>query len=131
MARLMFAALAALAGSAQAADGDMAFNGYVEQFQQRAPAHAWRNAWMSWGTGVYAARSADEVLAECLRVYSRDVLDRGYWINAWVGDAPGYSAGNPLLAVAPGYGATLRSELVAEPVPPTRAAAPWFLAWQK
>jgi len=106
--RLVLLAAATAAGPAFAADGDQSFNAALEQYQRRVPADEWQNAWMSWGPGLYAAQSADEIITATLRIYTRDVLDRGYWINAWVGDAPGYSWGNPLFAVSPGSGVSSR-----------------------
>ncbi|WP_372524516.1 hypothetical protein [Piscinibacter sp.] len=108
--RLALLATAVMAGPASAADGDESFNALLEQYQHRpvAAADEWQNAWMSSGTGRYAAKSADEILTATLRIYTRDVLDRGYWVNAWVGDAPGYDSGNPLLAITPGLGVTSR-----------------------
>jgi hypothetical protein len=91
---------------AQAADSDVSFNAVIEQYSHSGNvAGTWDNAYMPWATGRYAARSADEVLTATLRIYTRAVLDRGYWVNTWV-DVPGYDSGNPLLAVAPGSGIT-------------------------
>jgi hypothetical protein len=102
---LVMAAGVLSAAPARAADGDATFNGMIEQFRQRAPSEQWVNPYMASGTGrSVETRSADEILTATLRVYTRDVLDRGYWVNHWVDGAPGYDAGNPLLAVAPGTG---------------------------
>ena len=93
-----------------AADGDKSFNAAIEMHHfHSGSTDEWQNKLMASGTGRYATQSADEVLTAALRVYSRDVLDRGYWVNAWVDGAPGYDSGNPLLAVAQGTGVTLRS----------------------
>jgi hypothetical protein len=90
----------------QATDGDISFNAAVEQYSRSSMVSGtWDNALMPWATGRYAAHSADEVLTATLRIYTREVLDRGYWVNSWV-DVPGYDSGNPLLAVAPGSGVT-------------------------
>jgi hypothetical protein len=92
--------------SAQAAESDITFNAAVEQYSHSSTVSGtWDNALMPWATGRYAAHSADEVLTATLRIYTREVLDRGYWVNTWV-DVPGYDSGNPLLAVAPGSGVT-------------------------
>jgi hypothetical protein len=91
---------------AQAADSDVSFNAAIEQYSHSSMASGtWDNALMPWATGRYSASSADEVLTATLRIYTRAVLDRGYWVNTWV-DVPGYDSGNPLLAVAPGSGVT-------------------------
>jgi hypothetical protein len=110
MMRLAVLATAAVsAAPASAADGDESFNAMVEMHRfGSTAADEWQNPLMASGTGRYATQSADEVLTAALRIYTRDVLDRGYWVNAWVGDAPGYDSGNPLLAIAPGTGVTLR-----------------------
>ena len=94
--------------SALAADNDDSFNTHVGQYRGKSVnVDEWQNQLMPSGTGRYARQSADEVLTATLRVYTREVLDRGYWVNQWVGDAVGYSWGNPLLAVAQGSGVTL------------------------
>jgi hypothetical protein len=109
LTRLALLATALGAGPVSAADTDASFNALLEQYQHRPmAADEWRNAMMPSGTGRYDPRSADEVLTATLRIYTRDVLDRGYWVNAWVGDAPGYDSGNPLLAVVPGSGVSLK-----------------------
>jgi hypothetical protein len=103
---LALVAAAAIAGPAGAADGDVSFNAMLEQFQRRTGEYEqWRNAMMPSGTGI-ATQSADDVMTAMLRGYTREALDHGHWLNAFVGDAPGYAVGNPLLAVAPGAGTT-------------------------
>lgn len=51
------------------------------------------------------AKSADTVMAATLAGYSRVLVDRGGWLNPYV-DTRTYDAGHPLLASAPGDGAT-------------------------
>jgi hypothetical protein len=109
MGALVIAAAALHSPGVRAADGDDSFNGLMEQYRGRPAVTAqWQNTLMPTGTGEDATRSADEVLTATLRIYTRDVLDRGYWVNEWVDGATGYDAGNPLLAVGTGSGVTLK-----------------------
>jgi hypothetical protein len=109
MGALVFAAAGLNSPGVRAADGDDSFNGLMEQYRGRPAVTAeWQNPLMPAGTGEYALRSADEILTATLRIYTRDVLDRGYWVNEWVDGATGYDAGNPLLAVNTGSGVTLK-----------------------
>lgn len=109
---LLLLAAGLSAGQALAADDDTTFNALMEQYRGRpANVDEWQNPLMPSGTGRYASQSADEVLTATLRQYTREVLDRGYWINPWVGEAVGYSWGNPLLAVSQGSGVTMRVAL--------------------
>lgn len=104
------AVVAAVAFPARGADGDETFDAAIERFRYRSVVvDEWQNNLMASGTGRYSSQSADEVLTAALRDYTRDVLDRGYWVNAWVNGAPGYDSGNPLFAVAQGEGVTLRA----------------------
>lgn len=100
------AACFAAPGAALAGAADAALDRAVGALRQDAGARgAWVNAWMPHGTGRYAAESADRILTATLRVYTREVLDRGGWINPFMG-ARHYDAGNALLAVRPGEGVT-------------------------
>lgn len=104
----VFGAATVMAGPVSAADSDKTFNAAIEMYHfHSASTDEWQNKLMASGTGRYATESADVVLTAALRIYTRDVLDRGYWVNAWVEGAPGYDSGNPLLAVAQGSGVTL------------------------
>lgn len=66
----------------------------------------------TWSNPIAAAtsdedgtKSADTVMAATLAGYSRALLDRGGWFNPYVNTRT-YDAGHPLLASAPGDGAT-------------------------
>lgn len=65
----------------------------------------WENTYMAHGTGEYSASSADEIFTATLRIYTREVLDRNGWVNAWV-TSPGYDTPNLLIRVAQGEGVT-------------------------
>lgn len=65
----------------------------------------WVNPMMPAATGAAPAQSADQQLQHRLAGYTRDLLDRGGWRNAWVADSH-YAAGEPLLAAAVGAGVT-------------------------
>jgi hypothetical protein len=106
VAALALLAGASITGQAAAACGDADFDLEVRTFHHSSEVRgAWTNPYMPHGTGNDATASADEVLAGILAGYTRDVLDRGGWFNAWVA-SPGYDAGNPLLAVRQGEGVT-------------------------
>jgi hypothetical protein len=106
---LVFTAAALHTTNLRAADGDDSFDALMEQYRGRPVAsYEWQNPLMASGTGNYSSPSADEILTATLRIYTRDVLDRGYWVNEWVDGATGYDAGNPLLAVDTGSGVTLK-----------------------
>lgn len=67
---------------------------------------AWVNALLPQAAGNYVAvASADEKFMRQVAYYTRDMLDRGGWTNAFVGDDH-YAAGHTLLAVRVGEGAT-------------------------
>lgn len=67
----------------------------------------WSNPLAPEATGAPSApRSADEIMNEQIAHYSRQVLDQGGWVNAWV-PGPGYDVGNPLFAVRPGDGVSM------------------------
>ena len=65
----------------------------------------WRNPLMPLATGQEPGPSADEVLTAIVSSHTRINFDRGGWGNPYV-PAPGYDAGNVLLAVPPGSGIT-------------------------
>lgn len=65
----------------------------------------WRNSMMLDATGRDEPRSADLRMAGLVSSYTRDVFDRGGWMNPYV-DAPGYDVGNVLFVVRPGDGVT-------------------------
>lgn len=89
--------------------GDASFNRVVGQHAHGDTSRGvWNNAMMAHGTGRYAVASADEVLQKSLLVYTRSMLDRNGWVNAYVGGS-GYDGGNSLVTVALGYGITTRA----------------------
>ncbi len=98
------ASLFAIGTPSFAAEGNATLEGAVAELRTVPPDRGeWTNRYMSHGTGRYSAASADEILTATLRIYTRQVLDRGGWVNAFVSN-PGYDAGNPLLAVRAGEG---------------------------
>jgi hypothetical protein len=100
------ASLFAIGTPSFAAEGNATLEGAVAELRTVPPDRGeWTNRYMSHGTGRYSAASADEILTATLRIYTRQVLDRGGWVNAFVSN-PGYDAGNPLLAVRAGEGVT-------------------------
>ncbi|HEY6898364.1 MAG TPA: hypothetical protein VI279_13975 [Rhodocyclaceae bacterium] len=106
-AAIALTAGAIFSGSALAASGDDAFNRVAQHYAGlRQPGFV--NAYMPHGTGQYAAESAEKVLAGILIAYTRELLDRSGWVNPWV-SAPGYAAGNLLLAARIGEGITTRT----------------------
>ena len=69
----------------------------------------WINALAPAASGDYVAvaeaTSADDKFMRQIAYYTRDMLDRGGWLNAFIADDH-YAAGNRLLAVAVGEGVT-------------------------
>jgi hypothetical protein len=125
---LVFTAASVHTSNVYAADGDVSFDALMEQYRGRpVAASQWRNELMAAGTGDYSSQSADSILTATLRIYTRDVLDRGYWINSWVDGASGYDSGNPLFAVIPGSGVTIRvARLGSELITAGAATKPLF-----
>jgi hypothetical protein len=104
-----------------AAQGDATLEGAVAELRtEPLDRGEWTNRYMSHGTGRYSAASADELLTATLRIYTRQLLDCGSWVNTLV-SSPGYDAGNPLLAVRAGEGVTTVAS-------PSRLPAPQVLA---
>ena len=104
-----------------AAQGDATLQGALAELRTVSPDRGeWTNRYMSHGTGRYSAASADELLTATLRIYTRQLLDCGSWVNALV-SSPGYDAGNPLLAVRAGEGVTTVAS-------PSRLQAPQVVA---
>jgi hypothetical protein len=100
------ASLFAIGTPSFAAQGDATLEVAVAELRTVPPDRGeWTNRYMSHGTGRYSATSADEILTATLRIYTRQVLDRGGWVNAFVSN-PGYDSGNPLLAARTGEGVT-------------------------
>jgi hypothetical protein len=107
-AALALALVAGAVGAGQdaVACGDGDFNQEVRSLRQASATRGvWYNTLMPAGTGRYASASADQVLGAILVSYTRQVLDRGGWLNV-VMATQGYAAGNPLLAVRAGEGVT-------------------------
>lgn len=75
----------------------------------RRPDAKWTNAMLPQASGDYVAvaegTSADDKFMRQIAFYTRDMLDRGGWVNAFIADDH-YAAGNTLLAVAVGEGVT-------------------------
>lgn len=85
----------------------------------------WVNPILPAATGTEAGPSGDQLLQQRLAGYTRELLDRGGWRNAWVAQAH-YAAGEPLLAVAVGAGVTSGS--AAAPALPDLPALPRLVA---
>ena len=73
------------------------------------PEARWVNAMLPEASGDYAAvaegTSADDSFMRQVAFYTRDMLDRGGWVNAFIADDH-YAGGNTLLAAAVGEGVT-------------------------
>jgi hypothetical protein len=73
------------------------------------PEVRWTNAMLPRASGDYVAvaegTSADDKFMRQIAFYTRDMLDRGGWANAFITDDH-YAAGNTLLAAAVGEGVT-------------------------
>lgn len=91
---------------------DRAMNRLVQGY--RRPDAKWINALLPAVAGDYVAvaegSSADEKFMRQIAYYSRAMLDRGGWVNAFVDDGRNgtYATGNALLAVRIGDGLTSR-----------------------
>jgi hypothetical protein len=124
------ASLALLTGAMPAAaqtagpaiNADAAMNHHLLQEYKNLGPRTWVNPMMPAATGNDGAPalSADLRLQRQVASYTREMLDRGGWRNAWAaGDH--YAAGEPLLAAAVGAGVT--STGAAEPMVPRHLAA--------
>lgn len=116
-------AMPAAAGEAQPEADSAGFHARLMQqlreFQQRALQPEWVNRWapgLSATAPAAVPESADRRLQAIVAMYTRDRLDRGGWVNPWVGDGND-AAGEPLLAVAVGSGVTTRGEPARQPAP--------------
>ena len=73
--------------------------------------HQWVNALVPRASGDFEAAaegtSADDAFMRQVAYYTRDMLDRGGWVNAYVDDSH-YASGNALLTVRVGDGVTTR-----------------------
>jgi hypothetical protein len=86
---------------------DAAMDLHLSQHYKNLGQRTWVNLMMPAATGsdAAAAVSADQLLQQRLASYTRELLDRGGWRNAWAaGDH--YAAGEPLRAAAVGTGVT-------------------------
>lgn len=73
------------------------------------PEAKWVNALLPGAAGDYVAlASADAGFMRQVAYYTREMLDRGGWVNAFVADDH-YATGNLLLAAAVGEGVTGRA----------------------
>ncbi len=99
---------------AQAAPADEQLDASVQQLHNVLAQGAWQNPWMPEGTGAYAVvqPSGDLTIQAIFAGYSRALLDRGGWTNPYVSEDH-YAAGEPLLAVRIGEGATTRTAAIA------------------
>lgn len=112
------AAAAGESPGAEAASFDLRLTQQLREFQNRAQQPEWVNPWL---TGLRTSvpepvpASADRRLNALVARHTRAALDRGGWSNPWV-VGPAYAAGEPLLAVAVGGGATTLGEPHGAPV---------------
>lgn len=91
-----------------AAPGDDPLVAQARQIMDRFPDRGtWSNAMMPTASDGRDEQSADTVMSSVLAGYTRALLDRGGWTNAYV-NTGSYDAGHPLLAVALGDGAGTR-----------------------
>ena len=92
---------------ARAESADIALERLTRSYGR--PDAKWVNAMLPAASGDYVmvaeARSADEGFMRQVAFYTRDMLDRGGWANAFISDDH-YAAGNRLLAVRVGEGVT-------------------------
>jgi len=99
---------------AHAYSGGAAFEQVAQSYAANAR-HQWINALLPQASGDFIAvsegASADAAFIRQVAYYTRDRLDRGGWINAYVDDGRDglYATGNALLAVRVGDGATTRA----------------------
>ena len=100
---------AALPAHAGSSDAD--FN-QVSQSYRAGAEHKWINPLLPQAAVDYAAEgtSADAAFMRQVAYYTRDMLDRGGWVNAFIDDGYNgtYATGNALLAVRVGDGLTSR-----------------------
>lgn len=100
-------AFAQLASSAPSAvtSADAAMEHHLGTEYKNLGLRTWVNPILPAATGSDTGPSGDQLLQQRLVSYTRELLDRGGWRNAWVTEAH-YAAGEPLLAVAVGAGVT-------------------------
>jgi len=101
----------AMPAAAQMAGGattgaDAAMERHLRRDYKNLGQRTWVNSMMPAAAGAAApAVSADQQLQQQVAGYTRDLLDRGGWRNAWAANNH-YAAGEPLLAAAVGTGVT-------------------------
>ena len=100
--------------------GDALMNQHLGTRYKGLERSAWVNKLMPAGVGEAPVQMAsfDQQVQQMLAGYTREMLDRGGWRNAFVTEDH-YAAGEPLLAAAPGEGISTRSNgdtLQARPV---------------
>ncbi|NMG28538.1 hypothetical protein [Aromatoleum evansii] len=95
--------------STAAVSAEPAADPLVTQARQTMDGFAERGTWSNPLAAAMrhedGTQSADTVMTATLAGYSRALLDRGGWLNPYVKTRT-YDAGHPLLASAPGDGAT-------------------------
>lgn len=94
-------------GPARAESADAALERLTRSYGR--PEAKWVNAMLPEASGDYVAvaegASADDQFMRQVAFYTRDMLDRGGWVNAFIDDDH-YAGGNTLLAAAVGDGVT-------------------------
>lgn len=104
----------AAAAPASAATADATLDQVSHSYHASAE-HKWNNALLPQASGDFVAHnpgtSADFAFMRQVAYYTRDMLDRGGWVNAFVKDGANgrYASGNVLLAVRVGDGVTSRA----------------------
>lgn len=95
-------------------------HGYQQLLSQR---DQWINHWMPAATGSqpHTGASADQRMVAIIASYTREVLDRGGWVNSVLTNSE-YASGNPLLSARVGEGLSLRVTLDVVTRPTTVAA---------
>lgn len=77
------------------------------EYGQASQQAEWANPWMLVATGdVESPASGDEMLTRIVAQFTRETLDRGGWVNAYLSNSD-YSAGNLLLFAEIGEGITV------------------------
>ena len=87
---------------------DPLYQKLIAEYGQSNRQSDWVNPWVPGATGVETRSeiSGDGHLNEIVAQYTREMLDRGGWINAMLTNS-NYAAGTPLLAVRIGGGVTI------------------------
>jgi hypothetical protein len=114
------AALFAHAGNDRA---DVIMDQTLHGYQQPSQHGQWINPWMPTATSILPRTqpSADQKMVWIIAIYTREVLDRGGWVNTVMTNSQ-YASGNPLSTVRVGEGLTWRVPLPVVERRPTVAA---------